>query len=133
MSAFEECAIVIDGHERHNLILVTEMAENVKNILRAKTRLSPNGRIVIPAAIREQMGIRPGDNLYMDVEDGALRIESHPARIRRIQRELAPYITPGRLLSEELIAERREEARREKEGFEREIEQDRSRNEGEIA
>jgi AbrB family looped-hinge helix DNA binding protein len=109
------------------------MAENVKNILRAKTRLSPNGRIVIPAAIREQMGIRPGDNLYMDVEDGALRIESYPARIRRIQRELAPYITPGRLLSEELIAERREEARREEEEFEREIEQDRLRNEGKIA
>ena len=109
------------------------MGSSVNPYLQAKTRMSPNGRIVIPAAIREQMGIRPGDNLYMDVEDGALRIESHPARIRRIQRELAPYITPGRLLSEELIAERREEARREEEEFLRDMELERLRNEGKIA
>jgi ribose 1,5-bisphosphokinase PhnN len=49
------------------------------------------------------------------VEDGVLRMESHRARIRRIQKEFAQYIRPDVLASDELIAERREEARREEE------------------
>ena|SRR5271157_341355 len=98
-----------------------------------KTVLSANGRIVIPAAIREQLGVRAGDSLYLDVEAGVLRIETYPARIRRIQRELAPYRRPGILASDELIAERREEARREEEEFQRSVEEERLRNEGKIA
>ena len=56
----------------------------------------------------------------MDVEDGVLRIESYPARIARIQREIAQCIPPGVSLADELIAERREEARREQEELDRE-------------
>jgi AbrB family looped-hinge helix DNA binding protein len=91
----------------------------VKVGLHAKVPLSSNGRIVIPAAIRQEMGFAPGDTLLMDVEDGVLRIESYPARIRRIQREIAQFAKPGILVSDELIAERREEARREEEKIER--------------
>ena len=86
------------------------------------SKINQNGRIVIPAAIRRQMGIKAGDSLLMDVEDGILRLETHLARIRRIQREIAQYCKPGPLASDELIAERREEARREDEEFERERE-----------
>jgi AbrB family looped-hinge helix DNA binding protein len=87
----------------------------VKDVLHAKARLSPNGRVLIPAAIRAEMGFAPGESLFIDVEDGVLRIESFRARIRRIQESLKQYIQPGRLLSDELIADRREEARREEE------------------
>jgi len=72
-------------------------------------RVNENGRIVIPAALREGMGVRPGDAVVMEVEDGVLRVESHIARIRRIQSEVAKYAKPGVLASDELIAERREE------------------------
>ena len=98
---------------------MTGMESPVKSNLHGKASLSANGRIVIPAAIREEMGFTPGDTLLMDVEDGVLRIESYPARIRRIQREVAHLARPGILASDELIAERREEARREEEEFER--------------
>ncbi len=85
----------------------------------AKVQIGANGRIVIPAAIREELGLKLGDAALMDVEDGALRIESYPARIARIQRSFAHLRNPGRLASDELIAERREEARREEEEFRR--------------
>jgi AbrB family looped-hinge helix DNA binding protein len=75
--------------------------------------LNENGRVVIPAPIRKKLGFTAGDTLMMDVEDGVLRIESYQARIRRIQQEFAQYIRPGILASDELIAERREEFRRE--------------------
>jgi len=99
---------------------------SAKFALHAKASLSNNGRIVIPAAIREEMGFATGDTLLMDVEDGVLRIESYPARIRRIQQEFAKYIKPGVLASDELIAERREEARREEEELARDRAMDRS-------
>ena len=107
------------------------MESPVKSELSGKASLSANGRIVIPAAIREELGFAPGDTLLMDVEDGVLHIESYPARIRRIQREFAQYIDPGRSLADELIAERRAEARREDEEFQRQAE--RLRDEGKIA
>ncbi len=79
------------------------------------SRLNDNGRIVIPAKIRKSMGLKPGDVVVMSLEDGVLRIESHLAKIRRIQEEFKKFATPGTLASDELIAERREEARREME------------------
>lgn len=79
------------------------------------TKINENGRIVIPASIRQRMNLEPGDSIVMEVEDGVLRIESYRARIRRIQEEFKQYAKPGILASDELIAERREEARREME------------------
>jgi AbrB family looped-hinge helix DNA binding protein len=92
---------------------MSKFEKNVKSGLRAKASLSSNGRIVIPAAIRQELGFTPGDTLLLHVEDGVLRIESYAARIRRVQESLKKYISPDRVLSDELIAERREEARRE--------------------
>jgi len=106
------------------------MNENAKPVVRAKAKLSPNGRIVIPAALREQMRINPGDTLLLDLEDGVLKMESFASRLRRTQDELAKYIKPGVLLSEELIAERREEARREMKEIDREIASERIRKAG---
>jgi AbrB family looped-hinge helix DNA binding protein len=78
-------------------------------------KINQNGRIVIPVSIRKEMNIDPGDDLLMEVEDGVLRIESYRARIRRIQEEFKQFAMPGIRASDELIAERRAEARRERE------------------
>jgi AbrB family looped-hinge helix DNA binding protein len=91
------------------------MEETVTKSRSVCSKVNQNGRIVIPAALRKQMGIETGETVLMDVEDGVLRIESHALRIRRIQESLKQYIQPGRLLSDELIADRRAEARREAE------------------
>lgn len=92
------------------------MDMSVTDTIEAKARINENGRIVIPAGIRQKLGLKPGDTVLMKLEqDGVLRIESHMARIRKIQEELKKYIKPGVSMSDELIAERREEARREME------------------
>jgi AbrB family looped-hinge helix DNA binding protein len=97
------------------------MESVVTEPLSGSGKVNQNGRIVIPAAIRQEMGLKAGDTVLMELEEGVLRIETHRARIRRIQREIAQYCKPtGRLASDELIAERREEARREEEEMERE-------------
>lgn len=78
-------------------------------------KINDNGRIVIPAELRQEMGIKPGDTLLLTLERGVLKVESQLARIRRIQESMRALIPGDRLLSDELIAERREEARREME------------------
>jgi len=79
------------------------------------TRISANGRIVIPAEMRQRMGIRPGDTLFLTLEGEVLKVEAQQARIRRVQESLRKRISADRSLSNELIAERRQEARREME------------------
>ena len=85
----------------------------------AHTRINANGRIVIPAAMREKLGLQKDDSVVMEVEDGVLRIESYLSRIRRIQAEFAHLAPPGGMLaSDEIILERRQEALLENETFE---------------
>jgi AbrB family looped-hinge helix DNA binding protein len=82
------------------------------------TRINENGRILIPAAVRDEMGLKPGDSVVWTLEDGVLRLESYRATIRKIQDEMKKYKKPGVSETDEFLEERREEARREREkGF----------------
>jgi AbrB family looped-hinge helix DNA binding protein len=78
-------------------------------------RINENGRIVIPAVIRKGMGLKLRDSVVMSLEDGVLRIEPQKARVRRVEQSLSKLIPADRVLSDELIVERREEAQRETE------------------
>jgi AbrB family looped-hinge helix DNA binding protein len=97
----------------HSLVMLSSTDPSIKAGMSARVVLKANGRIVIPAAIREQMGFSPGDTLLLEVEDGVLKVESFDARLVRIQDELIQLAGPERMLSDELIAERRAEAWRE--------------------
>jgi AbrB family looped-hinge helix DNA binding protein len=95
-------------------------------------KINESGRLMIPVALRKELGIKAGERLFMEVEDGVLRVQTHRSVIRKIQEEMKKYATPGILVSDELIAERREEARREEEETERQLEEYRLRNEKQL-
>jgi AbrB family looped-hinge helix DNA binding protein len=78
-----------------------------------RTSLSENGRIVIPAAYRKALGIKAGDEVILRLEDDELRITTMKRRLERARRRIRQYVKPGVSLADELIAERREAARRE--------------------
>lgn len=71
------------------------------------------GRVVIPADIRAAMLAAPGDTLTARVIDGELRIVSRAWVMRRIDEEAARFkaTNPGLSVADELISDRREEAR----------------------
>jgi len=79
----------------------------------ARLRVSGNGRMVIPIAFRRAVGINADDEVILRVEDDELHITTLKKRLERAQRLVRKYIKPGISLSDELIAERRREARRE--------------------
>ena len=79
-----------------------------------KAKVEGGGRIVIPADFRHCLGIKSGDTILLTLEEpDTLRIRTYPAAIRRVQELVAQFNPTGRLLSEELIQERRAEAARE--------------------
>lgn len=78
-----------------------------------RTRVNANGRIVIPASYREALGIDAGDEVILRMEDDELRITTMKRRLERAQRRVRQYVKPGVSLADELIAERREAAKRE--------------------
>lgn len=78
-----------------------------------RMRVNANGRVVIPAAYREALGIKAGDEVILRMEDDELRITTMKRRIERAQRIVRKYVKPGVSLVDELIAERREAAKRE--------------------
>jgi AbrB family looped-hinge helix DNA binding protein len=89
-----------------------------------RTRKSPNaqaavkvglqGRVVIPSRLREELKIRAGDELVARVEEGRVVMEKRENVLRRVKERFAD-VPEDASLADELISERREEARRESE------------------
>ena len=78
-----------------------------------RVKLGEGGRISLPAAYRRELGLRPGDELIVRLEDGAIRVTSPKLAIERARRMLGRYIQTKESLADSLIADRRAEATRE--------------------
>jgi AbrB family looped-hinge helix DNA binding protein len=75
--------------------------------------LGDRGRLVLPARLRKSLGLKTGEALLLTVEqNGAMRLSTRRQRLQAT-RGMFASISPERILSEELIQERREEVRRE--------------------
>ncbi len=75
--------------------------------------MGSNGRVVIPANIRNQIGMSQGGSFIARVENGEVRLEPISHAIARVQALLDDYIPGGVNLADELSAERRAAADRE--------------------
>jgi AbrB family looped-hinge helix DNA binding protein len=82
-------------------------------IAEARVTVNENGRLVIPVAFRSALGINPGDEVVLRIEDDELRITTLRQRIAQAQRLVRKYVKPGVSLVDELLSERRAEARKE--------------------
>lgn len=79
-----------------------------------KATLGPDGRIVIPAAVREALGLKENQTLLLSVEEGELRIRTREAAIRRVQAFVRQYVPEGVSLVDELLEDRRREVEEER-------------------
>ena len=53
--------------------------------------------------MREEMGVKPGDDLILHVEDGELRVRSWLQNLKRIQAELSALKKPGESVVDEFL------------------------------
>lgn len=76
-------------------------------------KMSEGGRVVIPAEIRQSLGLKEGDAVLFDLRDGEVVLTTRLEQIKRAQALVRKYVPTGVSLADELIAERRAEAARE--------------------
>lgn len=76
--------------------------------------MGDRGRLVLPAQLRREAGLRQGDELLVVHEDGVVRLVSR-RRLAGAGRGMFAAAAEGRDLISELLGERREEALREDE------------------
>jgi AbrB family looped-hinge helix DNA binding protein len=77
------------------------------------THINENGRVVIPASFRRALGIQAGDTVVLRIENDELRITTLRQRLAKAQQIVQKHVPSTKSLVDELIAERREAARRE--------------------
>lgn len=77
-----------------------------------EVHLGRQGRLVIPAALRRSLSFEAGDALIAREEEGRLVLEK-PETIKLRLKARFSQVQKDRSLVDELIAERREEAKRE--------------------
>ncbi len=83
-----------------------------KLMTQTEVQLDLQGRLVIPAQLRRSLGFESGDSLIARMEDGRLILEKAETIKQRLKSRFA-HLPQTTSLSEELIAERREEAKQE--------------------
>ena len=76
-------------------------------------KFAENGRLLVPAQLRKELGVGPGDEMFMAVVDGTLHVWSQKQAIVRAQARVRELTGGKRSLVDELIAERRAEAAQE--------------------
>ena len=72
--------------------------------------LADNGRVVLPVAYRNALGLKSGDRLLMRLEPDGIRITSASLSLCQTRALLRQRLDTGRSLADELLAERRNEA-----------------------
>ena len=75
-------------------------------------KITPDGRLQIPAQIRREMGIQAGETFNLEVQDGILSVRRPAKTLERVRAKLAPYLAPDSDLLGDLKAMRVEDAGR---------------------
>ncbi len=76
-------------------------------MVQASLTIAPNGRVVIPANMRAELGFQHGGKVIARVVNGTVVLEPIEAAIRRAQDMVRKYVPDNVDLVAELIAERR--------------------------
>ena len=75
-------------------------------------KIVSGGRLLVPAEFRRALGLADGDTVVMEMAGDELHVRPIKSALRRVQRSLRRYAPEGTSVADELIAERRAEAKR---------------------
>lgn len=75
-------------------------------------KLADDGRIVIPASARRELGLKSGDMLILESDGVSILLRTTETVLEETQAYFRQFLQPGDNVVDELLAERRAEARR---------------------
>jgi AbrB family looped-hinge helix DNA binding protein len=77
-------------------------------------KVDASGRILLPAKVRKDLHLKCGSELVMRLGKDSVQLKARAQTLREAQEYFSRFRQKGELWSEELIKERRQEARRER-------------------
>jgi bifunctional DNA-binding transcriptional regulator/antitoxin component of YhaV-PrlF toxin-antitoxin module len=87
---------------------------NIGSMEQFTVKVDGSGRILLPAKVRKQMNLRKDSTLIAKLEKQKLVLNTRDEALRKAQEFFSKFRPKGgKLLSDELIEDRRREARRE--------------------
>jgi hypothetical protein len=69
--------------------------------------VKPDGTLPLPPELVDVLNAKPGERVFAKIKDGRVTLKSGEAADADVQAIMAKHIKPGRLVSEELIKDRR--------------------------
>lgn len=78
-----------------------------------RVKMGTNGRLVVPAGLRKEIGLADGRSVLLEAVKGELRVRPMEGVVQHAQDRLRKFLGDKKSLSEDLIADRRAEAGRE--------------------
>jgi AbrB family looped-hinge helix DNA binding protein len=75
-----------------------------------RVAMAPNGRLVIPATIRSELGLQDGGTFLVHVQNGQIHLEPIRAAVARAQAIIRRYIPETASLVGELTQDRQRAA-----------------------
>jgi AbrB family looped-hinge helix DNA binding protein len=75
-----------------------------------KTQVDKSGRIILPARLRNSLGIQAGDEIVLRLENGEILLIPFHQAVKKAQEAVRQYVPAGTSLVDALIQARREEA-----------------------
>lgn len=90
-----------------------QVSSTENNAARERVVIGEGGRLVIPASYRQALALKEGQEVIIRLEEGELRILTPHHALQRAQTLVRRHVPATRSLADELIEERRQEARRE--------------------
>jgi bifunctional DNA-binding transcriptional regulator/antitoxin component of YhaV-PrlF toxin-antitoxin module len=76
-----------------------------------RLKLESNGRVLLPADVRRQLGVSAGDTLLAALDADGLRIWTQAIALRQAQSFVSEFVPGNVSLVDELLAGRREDAK----------------------
>ena len=79
--------------------------------METRTQIRKGGRLVVPIKLRKALNLKVGDQIIMRLEKDSIRLIPMQRAVGLAQKAVKQYVPKGVSLADELIKERRKEAR----------------------
>ena len=111
-----------NGFEEQQQTPIVAGGTEGSRLLSERVKIGEAGRLVIPAAMREALGIKPADTVTLVLENGELRVLTIAAAIKNVQALARKYVVNSLAAEDEtdaFLAERRKDQKRADERLDR--------------
>jgi len=73
-------------------------------------KMVDGGRLIVPAALRKEMGLAKGDAVIMELHGDELRVRPAKSALKRLREKIRGSLPSDASVVDELIAQRRSES-----------------------